>query len=83
MENLINGLKNNRAFAFSSFLVLLLIGIALAAPLLAPYDPLEATMKNAYLPPSSEHIFGTDKLGRDNLIVFFIIHLPFKSFLFY
>ena len=42
MENLINGLKNNRAFAFSSFLVLLLIGIALAAPLLAPYDPLEA-----------------------------------------
>ena len=34
MENLINGLKNNRAFAFSSFLVLLLIGIALAAPLL-------------------------------------------------
>lgn len=45
MENLINGLKNNRAFAFSSFLVLLLIGIALAAPLLAPYDPLEATMK--------------------------------------
>ena len=48
MENLINGLKNNRAFAFSSFLVLLLIGIALAAPLLAPYDPLEATMKNAY-----------------------------------
>ena len=44
MENLINGLKNNRAFAFSSFLVLLLIGIALAAPLLAPYDPLEATM---------------------------------------
>lgn len=56
MENLINGLKNNRAFAFSSFLVLLLIGIALAAPLLAPYDPLEATMKNAYLPPSSEHL---------------------------
>ena len=66
MENLINGLKNNRAFAFSSFLVLLLIGIALAAPLLAPYDQLEATMKNAYLPPSSEHLFGTDKLGRDN-----------------
>ena len=57
MENLINGLKNNRAFAFSSFLVLLLIGIALAAPLLAPYDPLEATMKNAYLQHSSEHLF--------------------------
>lgn len=66
MENIIEGLKHNRAFAFSSFLVLCLLGIALAAPLIAPYDPLEAVMKEAYLPPSSEHYFGTDKLGRDS-----------------
>lgn len=46
--------------------VLLLIAVALAAPLIAPYDPLEAVMQNAYLPPSAEHLFGTDKLGRDN-----------------
>ena len=65
MENLINGLKNNRAFAFSSLLVLLLLGIAVAAPVLSPHDPVEATMQNAYLEPSAEHIFGTDKLGRD------------------
>lgn len=66
MQILINGLKNNRAFAVSSFFVLLLIAVALAAPLIAPYDPLEAVMQNAYLPPSAEHLFGTDKLGRDN-----------------
>lgn len=66
MQILINGLKNNRAFAVSSFFVLLLIAVALAAPLIAPYDPLEAVMQNAYLPPSTEHLFGTDKLGRDN-----------------
>ena len=66
METLINGLKTNRAFAVTSSLVLLLIAIALAAPLIAPYDPLEATMQNAYLAPSAEHWFGTDKLGRDN-----------------
>lgn len=65
MENLVNALKTNRAFAFASALVLLLILLALAAPLIAPYDPLAAEMKNAYLPPSGEHIFGTDKLGRD------------------
>lgn len=65
MEKLISGLRANRAFAFSSFLVLLLLALAAAAPLLSPYDPLEAVMKNAYLPPSPEHIFGTDKLGRD------------------
>ena len=66
METLINGLKTNRAFAITSSLVLLLIAIALAAPLIAPYDPLEATMQNAYLAPGAEHWFGTDKLGRDN-----------------
>ena len=66
METLINGFKTNRAFAVTSSLVLLLIVIALAAPLIAPYDPLEATMQNAYLAPSAEHWFGTDKLGRDN-----------------
>ena len=66
METLINGFKTNRAFAITSSLVLLLIVIALAAPLIAPYDPLEATMQNAYLAPSAEHWFGTDKLGRDN-----------------
>ncbi len=65
METLIQGLKTNRAFAVSSFCVLLLIIVALAAPILAPYDPLEATMRNANLEPSAQHWFGTDKLGRD------------------
>lgn len=66
MEDIINGLKTNRSFAICSFLVLLLIIIAIAAPVIAPHDPLEAVLKNAYLPPSAEHLFGTDKLGRDN-----------------
>lgn len=65
MENLINGLKTNRSFAVSSLLVVALLALAAAAPVLAPYDPVEATMRNAYLGPSAEHIFGTDKLGRD------------------
>lgn len=65
MENLINGLKTNRSFAVSSLLVLALLALAAAAPVLSPYDPVEATMQNVYLEPSAEHIFGTDKLGRD------------------
>ncbi len=65
MENLINGLKTNRSFAVSSLLVLALLALAAAAPVLSPHDPVEATMQNAYLEPSAEHIFGTDKLGRD------------------
>lgn len=65
METLVNGFKTNRAFAVTSLLVLLLLAIALAAPVLAPFDPTHAEMKDAFLEPSGSHLFGTDKLGRD------------------
>lgn len=65
METLIHGLKTNRSFAFSSLLVALLLFAAAAAPILSPYDPVEATMRSAYMEPSAAHFFGTDKLGRD------------------
>lgn len=35
------------------------------APLLTKYDPLSVDMKNILKPPSSDHILGTDKIGRD------------------
>ncbi|MGL4913710.1 MAG: ABC transporter permease [Romboutsia sp.] len=35
------------------------------APLLTKYDPLAVDMKSILKPPSSEHILGTDKIGRD------------------
>ncbi len=66
MQTIIKGLKTNRAFALFSGLVVLLLLIAIIAPVISPYNPLETIMKNAYLPPSAEHLFGTDKLGRDN-----------------
>lgn len=65
METIINGFKTNRAFAVTSVLVLVLIAIAFAAPVLAPYDPTHAFMKDAFLEPGAQHLFGTDKLGRD------------------
>jgi peptide/nickel transport system permease protein len=39
--------------------------IALLAPVLAPYDPLEIDPANKLLAPSGEHWLGTDELGRD------------------
>ncbi len=65
METIINGFKTNRAFAVTSVLVLVLIAISFAAPVLAPYDPTHAAMKDAFLEPGAQHLFGTDKLGRD------------------
>jgi peptide/nickel transport system permease protein len=40
---------------------------AVAAPLLAPYDPNEQDYLVITEPPSSNHLFGTDDLGRDVL----------------
>lgn len=65
MATLVNGFKTNRAFAVTSILVVALLLIALAAPVLAPYDPTSAVMRDAFLEPSGSHLFGTDKLGRD------------------
>ena len=42
-----------------------LFGIAVAAPVIAPSDPVSLAPKNRLLPPSSTNWFGTDDGGRD------------------
>lgn len=37
----------------------------LLAPLIAAYDPVAPDLRSINQPPSLQHIFGTDKLGRD------------------
>lgn len=44
-----------------------LVLIALLAPWIAPYDPIQQNLQNALQPPSAEHWLGTDKFGRDVL----------------
>jgi peptide/nickel transport system permease protein len=41
--------------------------VALLAPVIAPYDPYEQDLTNTIQPPSAEHWFGTDEVGRDQL----------------
>ena len=42
---------------------------SLLAPVLEPYDPRsDRTLRERLDPPSAEHIFGTDELGRDILV---------------
>jgi peptide/nickel transport system permease protein len=51
------------AFAlFTGFVLLALFG-----PWIAPYDPLASNTAQALKPPSAQHWFGTDSLGRDIL----------------
>ncbi len=51
------------AFAFALFAMIVLV--ALFGPALIPYDPLESNAARALQPPSADHWFGTDNLGRD------------------
>jgi peptide/nickel transport system permease protein len=46
--------------------VALVVVVALAAPLLAPHDPV-AQIARPLLPPSGVHLAGTDEFGRDEL----------------
>jgi len=55
-------------FGFIGFgLVIILAVIAIFAPIIAPYNPNEIDVINKLESPSSEHILGTDHLGRDTL----------------
>jgi peptide/nickel transport system permease protein len=54
-------------------LMIVLVIPAIFAELIAPYDPVESSLRNRLLPPfwidggSTDHILGTDKVGRDIL----------------
>ncbi len=57
-------MKRKVAFMALSFMVLLVI-CAVFSPLLTAYDPLRINPVVRLLPPSMEHILGTDSFGRD------------------
>ena len=46
-------------------ILILCVLIAAAAPMLATQDPSDISGMDQYLPPSSDHYFGTDVFGRD------------------
>ena len=48
-------------------LVSLLTFVAIFAPWLAPYDPIEQNLDAISEGPSREHLLGTDEIGRDEL----------------
>lgn len=52
---------------FSLIAVALILIVAIAAPLIAPYAPNAIAPANRLMAPSLDHLFGTDHLGRDLL----------------
>ncbi|MDO5120249.1 MAG: ABC transporter permease [Coriobacteriales bacterium] len=59
--------KKNKLGMVCLVIVVLLMLIAVFAPLIAPYDPYAIELTNRLAKPTSAHVLGTDELGRDIL----------------
>jgi peptide/nickel transport system permease protein len=57
--------RRNPEIAWGAFLLMLMALLAIAAPLLGTIDPRAIATASRLRPPSAEHWFGTDMLGRD------------------
>ncbi|MCM3700404.1 nickel transporter permease [Paenibacillus macerans] len=57
--------RKNKIAMIGLIMIVLFVLIALLAPVIAPYDFKAQELGDRLKPPSSEHWFGTDDLGRD------------------
>lgn len=60
-------LKERPLLAFATALVVAQIVLAIAAPLVAPYDPMVQNILARLRPPGGSYVLGTDQFGRDTL----------------
>jgi len=58
-------LSRSPTFLVGAIIVVFWVICALFGRLFVPYDPFAEDLLNTLMPPSSEHWFGTDQLGRD------------------
>ena len=58
-------IAGNTVTAFAFALLGLLVFLAVFAPWIVPFDPLQSDTANALKPPTWRNLFGTDQLGRD------------------
>src|SRR5262252_309060 len=59
--------RRNPLSALGGAVALLIILIALAAPWIAPREPLKTDFRRMNKPPDAQWLFGTDQVGRDTL----------------
>lgn len=57
--------RRNKLAMGGLVVVLIFVLLALLQPFISPYDPYDQNLVNTLQPPSPDHWFGTDALGRD------------------
>jgi len=58
-------LLRNKPAMFGLVLVGIFVIAAVLAPVIAPFGPIQGSLRDGLQPPSGLHLFGTDKQGRD------------------
>ncbi len=64
-EEVVRFIRMKPLGAIGAFIILAMLGIALFAHALAPYDPYLGDYAVQFARPSADHWFGTDEFGRD------------------
>jgi peptide/nickel transport system permease protein len=64
---LLRMVRQRRVIGLGGAILLVMLALALAAPALAPYDPLDIQPVERLRRPAGAHLFGTDEFGRDIL----------------
>jgi peptide/nickel transport system permease protein len=66
-NRIVRAIRKNKTTMTGIVLTLLILLVALFAPWLTPFDPLEQNIARGDLAPGGEHLLGTDNFGRDVL----------------
>ena len=66
-EDFLRAFFSNRLAIFGTAVMAVFVLMAVFAPLVAPYDPLDQNLPEKFDGPSLAHPFGQDELGRDIL----------------
>ncbi|MCT6902736.1 MAG: ABC transporter permease [Lactobacillus sp.] len=64
-KEIFHSIKKNKTASISLVSLLIIVLIGIIGPLIAPYNPTESNFEEFLQPPSIEHPFGTDAIGRD------------------
>ncbi len=64
-EIFLRNFRKNKLAIAGFIIVMGFFAVAILAPFISPYPPNEINVRQILQPPDSNHIFGTDTLGRD------------------
>lgn len=67
LRRFVRTFRRNRGALIGLALLLVLVALALLAPMIAPYNPIKQSAAEVLEPPSRAHWLGTDQYGRDIL----------------